>query len=121
MNYIQSPKLNDKPINIQITATGQCVLFEHPKAHRQYIWNKLRGSGVNRSETNRIADAIRSGRIVFIGNRGYIDGTLVETPSQHVTFDIAKPNPEWMGKIKLTDAEYTHWIENDSDYERHEG
>lgn len=118
MKYIPSAKLNKTPIKIIITSVGQYALFQHPQAHRQFIWNKLAGSGVNRNESNHIADAIRQGRIVFVGNRGYINGVLVETPTQHVTFDVEKPSLLDTQRGDLTPAE-ARWADPEADYERH--
>ena len=97
MHYIPSKKLNEEPIRITLSGVGHGILFHHPDAHKEYIWNKLAGSGVNRSESDDIATSLRRNFIKFVPSddspfsRGYIRGKLVETPTQHILWVVSPP------------------------------
>lgn len=96
MKYIPSQKLNETPIKITLSgiavdaldhATGREVLT---RTWEEFFWDKLAGSGVSHAEVAHIADAFHKRRVTLIGEgderRAYIDGKLVETPTQHIIF-----------------------------------
>ena len=124
MHYIPSKKLNDEPLHVSLSGIAQTPLFNTPDGHRDWFWRKLAGTGLNKTEINRIADAVRYGTIVFIrdesGNydRAYIEGTLVESPTQHITWNVSPPVLSGYTRANLT---FETWRDEDSDYIRQGG
>lgn len=101
MKNIPSPKLNDEPIVLSLSGIG----FDQIKrgiSFRAFFWENLIGTGASEAEINVIADGIRDERVVFVSlngsdaRHGYLNGVLIETPTQHIIFKGSAKSLETM-------------------------
>lgn len=85
-------KVNKDPIVITLSGIGFSRLNQDRYAFREFFRQKLYGTGATINEINEIADAVQSEKVIFIAvdgsdaRQGYINGVLIETPTQHVEF-----------------------------------
>ena len=85
-------KLNKDPIKITVSGVGYSSLERNIQGFREFFKLKLWGTGASIAEINVIADAFAKQQIVFVEiddkgtHQGYLNGTLIETPTQHIHF-----------------------------------
>jgi len=84
-------KLNKDPINITLSGVG-FTQTQNGIGFRKFFQTKLWGTGATINEINVIADGIRDEKVVFVpingsdARHGYLNGVLIETPTQHIIF-----------------------------------